>query len=146
MWRFMSFVSFFLLYSCVLFRFVWLELLFMWPTWKSPVTILGDLVIHNLFFPHNAELHPEVLSCVRCIGKSECGLRHCVVMCVCLLVCECLIMGQGRPRAHSGPGSLRPLRFQSRAFLHGCSIAVKTAKQLQQQTRKALGERRLTCS
>ena len=78
---------------------------------------------------------------------------HCVIasardfalVCACLCTLGCLIMGQGRPRAHGGLGSLRPLRFQSRAFLAGCYIAVKTAKQLSQQTLEALGERQLTC-
>lgn len=83
-------------------------------------------------------------SVVRRMGKSECStdtVKQCAsaLVCMCLCTFQCLILGQGRPRAHGGLGSLRPLGFQSRAFLPGCYIAVKTAKQLQQQTLEALG-------
>lgn len=52
---------------------------------------------------------------------------------------QCLIIGHERPRARGGLGGLGPLRFQRRAFLAGCYIAVKTAEQLQQQTLQAPG-------
>ena len=81
-----------------------------------------------------------ICHCVTALTASV-VLCVCVSLCVCVCLCtlQCLIMGQGRPQAHGGPGGLRPLRFQSRAFLAACSIAVKTAKQLQQQTLEAPG-------
>lgn len=59
--------------------------------------------------------------------------------------CPCLIMGHGSPRGPSGSDSPGPLRFQRRAFLADCSVAVKTTKQLQQQTLEAMGQSQLTC-
>lgn len=57
---------------------------------------------------------------------------------MCIIVVG-LIVGQGGPGARGGPGGFRPLRFQSSAFLAGRYIAVKTAKQLHQQTLEAPG-------
>ncbi|KAM7388124.1 hypothetical protein PAMP_024323 [Pampus punctatissimus] len=48
----------------------------------------------------------------------------------------CLIMGQRRPQAHGGSGNLRPLRFQRRAFLQGCSITL--AKKIREKFNRYL--------
>lgn len=107
------------------FSYLLLSLIFVFPILPSPVRCLVK-----------CEYTPDTV----CL--SVCGS---VLVCMCLCMFQCLIMGQERPQAHGGLGGLTPLRFQSWAFLAGCYIAVKTAKQLQQQTLEALGERQLTC-
>lgn len=95
----------------------------------------------------NLRYLPYLFSCNAQCAKVPCEVRAAhLPVCGSALLCECvserfqcLIIGHERPRARGGRGGLGPLRFQRRAFLAGCYIAVKTAELLQQQTLQAQG-------